>query len=229
MAARSKTKKTRTPASRARALEAAVAIADTDGIALVTMRRVAQELGVEAMSLYHHVANKDDILSGMVDVVFGEIAPPPSDTDWRTAMVTRARAARTVLLRHPWAIGLLESRSQPGQETLRHHEAVISCLRKAGFSIVLTARAYAALDSYIYGFVLQEINLPFKTSEESHEVARGIMQDVQAEAFPHLTELATKHVLQPGYAFGNEFEFGLGLILDGLARCLREEGKRGTT
>lgn len=218
-----KPKNARAPLSRERALAVAVGIADREGIALVTMRRLAQELGVEAMSLYHHVANKDDILSGMVDFVFGEIARPSSEVDWKSAMRARADSARTVLLRHPWAVGLLESRSQPGLETLRHHEAVVACLRDAGFSIRLTARAYAMLDSYIYGFVLQETNLPFKTSEESHEVARGIMEGVPADAFPRLTELATEHVLKPGYAFGNEFEYGLTLILDGLARALRAE------
>ncbi|MEX2570981.1 MAG: TetR/AcrR family transcriptional regulator C-terminal domain-containing protein, partial [Gemmatimonadota bacterium] len=134
------------------------------------------------------------------------------------AMRRRAGSARAVLARHGWAIGLLESRTTPGVATLRHHDAVIGVLRAAGFSIELTAHAYSLLDSYIYGFALQELSLPFKDSEDAAEVTEGIMEGVPAGEYPHLTELATRHVMQPGYDYGNEFEFGLGLILDGLER-----------
>jgi len=210
----------RVPLSRQRALQVAVALADTGGIGSLTMRRLAQALGVEAMSLYHHVANKDDILDGMVDIVFGEIALPPATTDWKTAMQRRAHSARTALARHPWAISLMESRATPGPATLRHHDAVIGCLRHAGFSIEMTAHAYSVLDSYIYGFAHQEMNLPFDTAEETKEVADAILHQFPAGEYPHLVELATEHVLQPGYDHGDEFEFGLDLILDGLARSL---------
>lgn len=195
-------------------------LADAEGIEGLTMRRLAEELGVEAMSLYHHAANKDDILDGMVDSVFGEIEPTPLTRDWKEAMRRRAHSARAVLLRHPWAIRLMESRPAPGPANLQHHDAVIGCLRHAGFSIELTAHAYSVLDSYTYGFVHTEINLPFQTSEETRQVADGIMSRFPMDQYPHLIELATRHVLRPGYSYGKEFEFGLELILDGLERAL---------
>ena len=208
----------RAPLSRERVLRAAIDRADTGGIEALSMRKLAQELGVEAMSLYNHVANKDDLLDGMVDLVFGEIGLPARGADWKTAMRQRAIAAREALARHPWAIGLMESRSRPGPATLRHHDAVIGCLREAGFSIAMAAHAYSVLDSYIYGFALQQASLPFKTSEEAAEVAESILRQFPADAYPHLTELTIQHVLQPGYDYADEFEFGLDLILDGLER-----------
>ena len=185
------------------------------------MRTLAQGLGVEAMSLYHHVANKDDILDGMVDIVFGEIDLPPTDTDWKTAMRRRAHSARAALARHPWAISLMESRKAPGPATLRHHDAVIGCLREAGFSIEMTAHAYSVLDSYIYGFAHQQVNLPFDTAQETKDLADAILHQLPADEYPNLVELTIEHVLQAGYDYGNEFEFGLDLILDGLERSLQ--------
>jgi AcrR family transcriptional regulator len=204
--------------NRDRVLRAAVALADEGGIEALTMRKLAQTLGVEAMSLYNHVANKDDILDGIVDVVFGEIGLPPMDVDWKTSMRQRAISARDVLSRHPWAIGLMESRSKPGRATLQHHDAVIGALRKGGFSLPMTAHAYSVLDGYIYGFALTHTNLPFETSEETAELAQDIMGRFSAHEYPHLTELTVQHVLQPGYDYVREFEFGLDLILDGLER-----------
>ena len=204
--------------TRERVLHAAIDLADIGGVAALSMRKLGLELGVEAMSLYNHVANKSDILDGMIDLVFGEIGLPPQETDWKTAMRQRAISARAVLARHPWAIGLMESRSTPGPATLRHHDAVIGCLREAGFSIVLAAHAYSVLDSYIYGFALQQANLPFKTSEEVVEVAESISRQFPADAYPHLTELIIEHILHPSYDYADEFEFGLDLILDGLER-----------
>jgi hypothetical protein len=171
------------------------------------------------MSLYNHVANKDDLLDGMVDLVFDEIGLPPRDVDWKTAMRQRALAARAALARHPWAIGLLESRSRPGLATLRHHDAVIGCLRTGGFSIALTAHAYSVLDSYIYGFAQQQASLPFTTPEETVGLAESMLRPFPVDAFPHLAEFTVQHVLQPGYDFGDEFAFGLDLILDGLERA----------
>jgi AcrR family transcriptional regulator len=213
----------RTPLSRSWVLATAVNLADRDGIGSVTMRTLARELGVEAMSLYHHVANKDDILDGMVDLVFSEIGIPSTTLHWRTAMHRRAHSARAAFIRHPWAIGLVESRTAPGPATLRHHDAVIGCLRRAGFSIELTAHAYSLLDSYIYGFVLQELNLPFQTAEETKNVAEAIFSGLPVDQYPHLIELTMKHVLQPGYAYANEFEFGLQLILDGLENSMTKK------
>lgn len=207
---------------RDRVVRAAIALADADGIASLTMRKLGVELGVEAMSLYGHVANKSDLLDGMIDSVFTEI-DLPSGTDWRTAMRRRAISAREVLSRHRWAIGLMESRSTPGPATLRHHDAVLGSLRGAGFSIELTAHAYSVLDSYVYGFALQEPSLPFETTEETALLAQSIMARFAAGQYPHLTELTVEHVLKPGYDYGAEFEFGLDLILDGLERLSRRD------
>jgi AcrR family transcriptional regulator len=209
---------TRIRLARERVLRAAIDLADTGGVAALSMRKLGQALGVEAMSLYNHVANKDDLLDGMVDLVFGEIGLPPEGVDWKTAMRQRAITAREVLARHPWAIGLMESRRRPGPATLRHHDAVIACLRDAGFSIPMAAHAYSLLDSYIYGFALQQASLPFKTSEETIEAADSILRQFPTDAYPHLAELTLQHVLQPGYDYTDEFEFGLDLILTGLER-----------
>jgi AcrR family transcriptional regulator len=208
----------RTPLTRERVLQAAVALADDSGIESLTMRKLGQALGVEAMSLYHHVANKDALLDGMVDLVFAEIELPTTGTGWKSAMRQRAISARAALRRHPWAVALMESRRTPGPANLRHHDAVIGCLRRAGFPVALAAHAYSLLDAYIYGFALQEASLPFKDPQETTEVAQEIMAAFPADAYPHLTELAVQHVLQPGYDYGDEFQFGLDLILDGLER-----------
>ncbi len=202
-------------------LLAAIALADEAGIDTLTMRRLGDAVGVEAMSLYNHVANKDDLLDGMIDLVFAEIELPSSDEDWRSAMRRRALSVRQTLSRHRWAIGLMESRSSPGPATLRHHDTVLGCLRRAGFSVELAAHAFSALDSYIYGFALQERNLPFNTPEETAELAQAIMAQVPADEYPHLAELTLEHVLQPGYDYGEEFEYGLDLLLDGLERARR--------
>lgn len=208
----------RVPLSRERILRAAVLIADQEGVASLTMRKLAENLGVKAMSLYHHVANKDEMLGGMIDLVFSEIELPPSGADWKAAMRRRAFSARKALLNHRWAIGLMDSRADPGPATLRHHDAVIGNLRGGGFSVATAAHAFAVLDSYIYGFVLQELNLPFDTPEESGEVAATILEQTPPDQYPYLTEMTLEHVLRPGYAFGDEFAFGLELILGGLER-----------
>jgi AcrR family transcriptional regulator len=214
----------RTPLTRQRVLRAAVALADRGGVGALSMRKLAQELGVEAMSLYHHVANKDDILDGIVDVVFGEIELPTGEAGWEAAMRRRSVSAREALRRHPWATGLMESRRTPGPANIRHHDAVLGVLRNAGFPVELAAHAYSLLDSYIYGFALQEASLPFHTPEETAEVAQEIMAVFPADDYPHLAEIATEHVLQPGYDYGNEFLYGLDLILDGLARARADAG-----
>lgn len=219
MAPRKKPTTDRTPLSRERILGAAVAFADQNGIASLTMRKLGEVLGVEAMSLYNHVANKDDLLDGMVDLVFGEVDLPSGGGDWKTAMRTRAQSARQALGRHPWAIALMSSRTSPGSATLRHHDAVIGSLRTAGFSIDRAAHAFSALDSHIYGFALQEATLPLgETEEETAEVARMMVQQFPRELYPHLYEFTIEHILKPGYDYSAEFEFGLDLILDGLER-----------
>jgi AcrR family transcriptional regulator len=208
----------REPLTRDRVLQAAMALADRDGIEALTMRSLARELGVEAMSLYHHVANKDALLDGMVDLVFGEFELPQVAQEWRTAMRRRAISAREALNRHRWAIALVDSRSAPGPNTLRHLDAVIGCLRANDFSLELTAHAFALLDNYVYGFALQESALPFSSSDELDALADQIMSEAVTAAYRNFAEFVTGYVLRPGYAFGNEFEFGLELILDGLER-----------
>ena len=208
----------RVPLSRDRVLHAGVAFADERGVASLSMRKLGEVLGVEAMSLYNHLANKSELLDGMVDLVFGEIGLPPDGADWKSAMRQRAVSARQVLSRHRWAIGLMESRASPGPATLRHHDSVIGSLRAADFSVEMAAHAFSVLDSYIYGFALQEASLPFDTGKEA-ELAKAILQQMPADQYPHLTELTIEHVLRPGYDYGAEYEFGLDLILDSLERA----------
>lgn len=209
----------RSPLTRDKVLETALRLADTGGIGSLSMRKLAEALGVEAMSLYHHVRNKDAILDGMVDAVFSEIEVPGDEPDWRVAMRRRASSAREALNRHPWALGLMDSRRSPGAATLEHHDAVIGVLRRAGFPIAMVAHAYSALDSYIYGFCLQEQSLPFHSAEELEEVAEALLASMPKEVYPHLVEMTAGHVLRPGYSYAAEFAFGLELILDGLERA----------
>jgi AcrR family transcriptional regulator len=197
-------------------LGAAIVLADSGGIESLTMRRLGQELGVEAMSLYNHVASKDDILDGIVDLVFGEIALPSEPGDWKTAMRHRAISARDALLRHTWASNLMQSRTRPGPATLRHHDSVIGCLRESGFTVEMAAHAFSVMDSYIYGFAQQQQNLTFTTAQEANVVAENILDSFPGGEYPHLAELITEHAMKPGYDYAAEFEFGLGLILDGL-------------
>jgi AcrR family transcriptional regulator len=219
MAATGRADTRRAPLSRDRVLRAAVTLADESGIGALSMRKLGQVLGVEAMSLYNHVTGKGDLLDGMIDIVFGEIGLPSGDEEWRQAMRRRAISAREVLGRHRWAIGLMESRRSPGPATLRHHDAVLGCLREAGFPVDLTAHAYSLLDSYIYGFALQEASLPFDTGDEAAQVAQDISAMMPGGEYPYLTEMAVVHVLQPGYQYGDEFETGLDLILEALERA----------
>ncbi|WP_284575926.1 TetR/AcrR family transcriptional regulator [Streptomyces sp. 2P-4] len=207
------------PLTRERVLAAAVRVADEGGIAALTIRSLAQELGVRPMSLYHHVSNKEAIVDGIVDAVFAEIDLPPADADWRSALHHRAHSARAVLRRHPWATAVMDSRSHPGPATLRHHDAVIATLRRGGFPFALAAHAFSLLDSYVYGFALTEAALPFEPGEVEGAVADFLGQ-FPAQAYPHLAEFAREHVMQPGYDHGAEFDYGLDLILDGLERRL---------
>ena len=205
--------------SRERVLRAGIAHADAGGLEALSMRKLADELAVAPMALYRHVANKDDLIDGMIDVVFGEIDVPLAGTDWKTAMRQRAVSVRDVLARHRWAIGMMESRRNPGPANLRHHDAVIGCLRAAGFDLAMAAHAYSLLDSYIYGFALTKMNLPFQSGEEVAEVAQTMLQPFALDEYPNLVAFITEHAMKPGYDYGNEFEYGLDVILDGLARA----------
>ena len=215
----------RVPLSRDRVLAAAMTVADAGGIAALTIRSLAQELGVKPMSVYHYVANKDEIIDSIVDLVYGEIDLPTPGTDWRAEMTRRASSARRVLAGHPWATALLQSRLHPGPATLRHHNAFIATLRTAGFSVELTAHAFALIDSYVFGFALSENALPIHGPESVSDTAVSMMQQFfDADAHPYLLEFTTEHVMRPDYDFGKEFEYGLVLILDGLAASLSGGG-----
>ena len=209
----------RVPLSRPRVLDAALALADTGGLESLTMRRLGEELEVGPMALYRHVANKEDLIDGLVDLVFGEIPLPPSGADWRTAMRERSFSLRDSLMRHRWAIGLMESRRNPGPANLRHHDAVIGSLRAASFDMAMAAHAYSVLDAYIYGFALTKMSLPFEDTSDIAEVAETMLAPFPVNAYPHLAAFITEHAMQPGYDFADEFEYGLDLILDGLERA----------
>ena len=209
----------RVPLSRDRVMRAGLALADEGGLESLTMRRLGQELGVEAMALYRHVANKGDLIDGLVDLVFAQVDLPSAGADWKGAMRRRAISLRDVLARHRWAIGFMESRANPGPAGLLHHDAVIGSLRAGGFTMELTAHAYSVLDGYIYGFALTTMNLPFETDDDVAEVAQTMIQPFPAGAYPNLVAFITDHAMKPGYDYGDEFEYGLDLILDGLERA----------
>jgi AcrR family transcriptional regulator len=211
--------KTREPVSRERAIRVAVTLADSTGIESLSMRKLATELGIEAMSLYYHVKSKDDILDGMLDVVYSEFSTPRAGDEWRSAMQERAESMRSVLAQHHWAISI-KARTSPGPETLGHLDSVIGCLRAAGFSMPLTGHAMSILDSYVHGFAQQEASLPLDPSGDIGGATKDIMaprEQMMAQAFPNLADMAVSLILQPGYAYGHEFDFGLKLILDGIA------------
>ena len=218
--ARAKTTKTpkppREPLSRERVLTAALQVADLGGIDALTMRRLGQELGVEAMALYHHFANKEDVLDGIIDLVFAELPLPSHDTGWQEAMRHRGLALKDTLARHPRAIGRMESRTTPGPANLRHHDAVLGCLRAGGFSVAMAAHAYSVIDSYVYGFALTKMNAAPAVTDDLAAVATTMLQPYDAGAYPHLVEFIAEHALKPGYKHDDEFEYGLDLVLEGV-------------
>ena len=208
-------------------LETAVALAQREGLESLTMRRLADDLGVGAMTLYHYVPNKEKLLDGMVEIVFGEIELPTTEVDWKIALRRRALSTREALNRHRWAVGLMESRTTPGPHSLRLHNAVLGVLREAGFSIEMTIQAYSVQDAYIYGFALQEKSIPFDDAEGAAAVAEAQYREYDeleeerqlgelADAFPYLAEVVAGHVAKVGYDFATAFEHGLDLILDAL-------------
>ncbi len=202
--------------SKQRVVLEAIRLADREGVDGLSMRRLAGSLDAGAMSLYHYVANKDELLDAMIDVVFDEIELPPEDTDWQTAMRQRTISARQVLARHPWAVGLMESRTSPGPAHLRHREAVTACLRRAGFSVLMATHANWLLDVYVYGFALQEASLPFDSADEFADMAEDVyLPQLPAEEFPFLNESAAA-LVAAGYDPAEEFMFGLDLILTAL-------------
>jgi AcrR family transcriptional regulator len=208
--------------SRDRVLHAAFELADAEGLESLTMHNIAQRLGVKAMSLYRHVENKEDILNGLVELVVSEVELPMTPTNWKAAMRQRATSARRVFARHHWAIGLVESRRRMGAVTLRHHEWVLGVLLEAGFSVTMAARAYNLLDSYVYGFALQEASLTYGSPEEHAEVGQATLRQLAPDEYPHLARVA-REFIEAGTEYGAGFEFGLDLILDGLERAQAED------
>jgi AcrR family transcriptional regulator len=207
----------RMPLTRDRVVRAAITLADEAGLESLSMRRLGQELGVEAMSLYNHIANKDDLLDGIADVVVSEIEVPSGGAEWKSAMRRRAISAREVFGRHPWAIGLFESRTTPSPARLDYPEAVVGCLREAGFSPAMAIHAFNALDSYIYGFAIQEKSFGFPRSEEEFAgVAEATLAQLPADKYPYLREVITEYIQKGVFDYGKEFEFGLDLLLDAL-------------
>lgn len=208
----------RRPLSEQRIVEAAVAVADHGGLSAVSMRNVGRELGVEAMSLYHHVANKEALLDALADWIFTRIEVPDEQEPWRQGMVKRAASARMILGSHPWSLGLIESRNTPGPALLRHHNAVIGCLRGSGFPVALASHTFSVIDAYVYGFVLTEQNLPFDSAATTgaEDFATGVA--LLIKDYPHLAELVQE--VASGYTYAAEFDYGLDVILDELERRL---------
>ncbi len=211
---------TRAPLTRDRIVEAAVRVADDGGLAQVTMRNVAKALGVEAMSLYHHLDGKSALLDLLADWIFTRIDLPEPGSAWRPAMHDRAASARRALAEHTWALGLVESRRSPGPHLLAHHDAVLGCLRAQGFPVELASHAFSAIDAYVYGFVLTEVTLPFEADESAEQFVGELREVLTPEAYPHLMEMIAEQVTGRDYAYGDEFDFGLELILDGLEQHL---------
>jgi AcrR family transcriptional regulator len=209
------------PLNRERVLNAALRLADEEGLEALSMRKLAEILGVKAMSLYNHVANKDDLLDGIVDRVISEIEVPDLRLDWKTAMRRRANSAHAVLLRHPWATMPIVSRINVGPAMLRYVDTTLGCLVEAGFSFEMADHAWNAIDSHVYGFTLQELNFPLEASEYP-EVAASFMPVIPLEQYPYMNQLS-QQVIDGSYDGLHNFEFGLELILNGLDELRRQE------
>ena len=207
----------RVPLSRERVLRAAIELADAQGIEALSMRKLAKELGVEAMSLYNHVANKDDILDGIVDSVAAEVELPSEDVDWKTAIRRSAISARDVYVRHPWASSLSMSRQSGGPGRLRHGDWVLRKLREAGFSRDLTYHAYHVLEAYVLGFTVLQLSFPYE-GEELAAMATAFLEQFPVDEYPDFVVHARQH-LEPHHGEKGGFELGLDLILDGLEQA----------
>lgn len=215
VASQSTSTTTRPALTRERVLLAAVEVADDVGVHALTMRRLADALESSPMTLYTYVANKEALLDGIVDVVFSRIDVPSPEVGWREAMRARCRSARAVLVRHPWAVPLLESRTSPGPATLQHHDAVLACLMR-DLPLPVAAHAFAVLDAFVFGFVVQETTLPTTDPGELADLAERLVADLDAADLPHLARFTAEHVLRPGYSFTDSFEVGLEMVLDGI-------------
>lgn len=224
---RSPGKRPRRPLTRDRILRAAIQLLDESGLEAISMRSLGAALSAGTMSLYNHVASKEELLASLADLVAREIHVPTPGADWRVAMRQRAISAREVILRHPWAARLLESQTRLGETRLAALEAVFGCLRRAGFTVVAAYRAVLLFDSYVYGFTLQETAWSFDPDAPA-EAAASFSSEVALQASPHMAEVLAHFTGPDGPAAGpgtmaREFEFGLDRILDAMA-SLRDEG-----
>jgi AcrR family transcriptional regulator len=208
----------RAPLSRELVLQTAIKLADQGGLESLSMRKLGQELGVEAMSLYHHVANKDDLLDGIVDAVTSEIEVPSEGADWKEAIRRTAISSHDVFVRHRWSCSLMMRRARASPDRMRWMEAVLRTFREAGFSADMTHHAYHAIDSHITGFTLWQVSMPFETKEELVDMAEGLLKEIPVDQYPYVIEHAEQHLAPSSPDGKTEFEFGLDLILDGLER-----------
>lgn len=214
--------KTRPPLSHDRIINAAVALADEEGMEALSMRRLGQSLGVEAMSLYNHVAGKEALVDGMVDRVFTEIRVPSEGAPWVAEMRRYAFSKREALERHPWATGLLESRTSPGPENMRHHEALVGCLLNAGLTATEAVRVYVAIGSYVSGFAVLNVNAPWENAAEQQEAMEAVVQSMPVNDYPNSTEVVLE-LMRTGYEHADEFEWGLDVLLDGLRAAFPDQ------
>jgi AcrR family transcriptional regulator len=214
--------KKRPPLDRERVLRAAIELADDGGIEALSMRRLGQRLGVEAMSLYNHVSNKEDVLAGIVDIIIGDVDVTRTAVSWTEAMRRRAVSMRRVFMKHPWAVGLLESRRSLGPAALRYCESVLDVLRRAGFSPLTAIRAFSVLDSYAYGYSIQEKSLPSGSAAETSQAAELFVKQLPRSEYPRLAEVAVS-MMRSGMDFAKEFELGLDLLLEALERWRGEK------
>jgi AcrR family transcriptional regulator len=214
--------KRRPPLNRERVLRAAVKLADERGLEALSMRKLGQALGVEAMSLYNHVANKDDVLDGMVETVAKEIEPPSPDEEWQTAIRQSAVSAHQTLRRHRWAPTLMMSpTSAAGIPTrMRYMESLLGRLRDAGFSPDLTYHAYHVLDAHVFGFSLWQATHSLTTREDLSSLAADFLRDFPLDDYPHVAEHIEQHMSEGPHQEVSAFEFSLDLILDGLRKAL---------
>ncbi len=211
---------TRKALDRGRIVDGAVELADQIGLEPLTIRKLADHLGVRPMSLYHYFRGKEEIVDGMIGRVFDEVERPDPAALWKVAVRSRAHSLRAALRRHPWAIPLMESRRSPGPDILDHHEAMVATWLSTGFPIPLVAHGLAVVDAFVYGFALQEAALPFGERDgDLAEATEQILSPLSPERYPSLTRFAVEHVMQPGYDFGDSFEAGLTLLLDGVERA----------
>jgi AcrR family transcriptional regulator len=212
------------PLRRQRVIDAALRIADADGIDALSMRRLGQELDVEAMSLYKHVAGKEEILDALVDAVMAEVPVPPADAPWRPAVRQAALDLHAALMRHPWAVSVMETRRNPGPTRLRYLDTIVGLLMQAGFDTVAVGDAFMAIDSLVYGFTIQLLSFPLDLRDDRDEAA-AMAREVFAEAFPNLVRMAETVSQGPGFAV--ELSFSLDLLLDGLERVAADRRAGG--